>query len=154
MPRVSSPQGNVLQGDEMTGEKFDTGKPRWSLLPRGSIAAILRVLEYGARKYAEGGWAHVPDARRRYYDAAQRHLEAWWCGTETDPESGEPHLAHAACCILFLLADSTHAKGGSESTALLQVSEDTEIDWHKTTSPTDAIAEAVRLAREIKRDHP
>ena len=42
MPRVSSPQGNVLQGDEMTGEKFDLGKPRWSLLPRGSIAAIVR----------------------------------------------------------------------------------------------------------------
>ena len=115
MPRVSSPQGNVLQGDEMNGEKHDTGKPRWSLLPRGSIAAILRVLEYGARKYAEGGWAHVPDARRRYYDAAQRHLETWWGGEETDPESGEPHLAHAACCLLFLLA-------GAETPALVRES--------------------------------
>ena len=28
---------------------------------------------------------------------------AEWLDT-TDPESGRPHLAHAACCVLFALA--------------------------------------------------
>jgi hypothetical protein len=88
-------------------EKHDAGKPRWSLLPRGVIRQVLAVLEFGASKYAPHAWQDVPDARRRYYDAAMRHLDAWWSGVgvddETDRESGLPHLAHAACCVLFLM---------------------------------------------------
>jgi hypothetical protein len=85
------------------GAKHDTGKPRWSLLPKGVIASVVQVLEYGANKYSVGNWQRVSDARTRYYDAAQRHLQAWWEGESRDAESGEPHLAHAACCLLFLL---------------------------------------------------
>jgi hypothetical protein len=85
------------------GAKHDTGKPRWSLLPTGTVAAVVRVLEHGALKYGAGNWTLVPEARTRYYDAAQRHLQAWWEGELFDPESKEPHLAHAACCMLFLM---------------------------------------------------
>lgn len=86
------------------GRKDDSAKPRWSLLPAGALAAVVGVLEFGARKYAPDNWRLVPDARRRYFDAAQRHLWAWWQGERLDPESGCHHLAHAACCVLFLLA--------------------------------------------------
>jgi len=65
---------------------------------------VAGVLAYGARKYAPHNWAKVPNARQRYYDAAMRHLHAWWEGESCDPESGHPHLAHASCCCLFLLA--------------------------------------------------
>lgn len=85
------------------GVKHDQGKPRWSLFPAGSLLSVLGVLEHGATKYAPENWKHVPDARRRYYDACHRHLEAWWSGETTDPDSGHSHLAHAACCLLFLL---------------------------------------------------
>ena len=85
------------------GVKHDTGKPRWSLLPLGSIAQIVQVLDFGAAKYKPDNWQHVPDARRRYYDAMQRHIEAWWTGERCDRETGLHHLAHAGCCILFLL---------------------------------------------------
>jgi hypothetical protein len=64
---------------------------------------VLRVLEFGAKKYGAENWREVPDARRRYYDAADRHLRAWWEGEALDPDTGESHLAHAACCLLFLL---------------------------------------------------
>ena len=83
--------------------KNDAGKPRWSLLPTGTVAAVVRVLEHGALKYGVDNWQSVPEARTRYYDAAQRHLQAWWEGELLDPESKEPHLAHAACCMLFLM---------------------------------------------------
>lgn len=86
------------------GRKLDAGKPRWSLLPMPAARAVLRVLEYGAQKYDVDNWRHVQDARRRYFDAMMRHMIAWWEGETRDPESGEPHLAHAACCVLFLLA--------------------------------------------------
>ena len=85
------------------GRKDDTTKPRWSLLPYGTIVQVIGVLEFGAKKYEVGNWKHVPDARTRYYDATMRHLEWWWLGQENDPESGLPHLAHAVCCLLFLM---------------------------------------------------
>ena len=48
-------------------------------------------------------WVNVPDAKTRYYDAAMRHLDAWHRGEVNDEESGLPHLAHAACCLLFVM---------------------------------------------------
>ena len=102
---VTEQQKNVksVLGHLATGTKHDTEKPRHSLMPPGFVGAVLRVLEHGARKYSPGNWARVPEARTRYYDALQRHVDAWWQGERIDPESGEPHLAHAACCVAFLL---------------------------------------------------
>lgn len=85
------------------GMKFDGCKPRWSLLPKGTVLKIIEVLEFGAAKYAENNWQYVKNGRQRYYDALMRHIEAWWSGEKTDPESGLSHLAHAGCCIVFLL---------------------------------------------------
>ena len=53
----------------MIGQKYDEQKPRMSLLPKGSLSAVIRVLEFGATKYQENNWKHVPDAKVRYYDA-------------------------------------------------------------------------------------
>ena len=86
------------------GTKYDNQKPRWSLFPRGTLKAVLGVLEYGAQKYEPDNWQKLEDGKRRYYDAAMRHIGAWWDDGEVlDKESGLPHLAHAACCLLYLL---------------------------------------------------
>ena len=85
------------------GRKTDTGKPRLSLLPWRAVQQIVAVLEFGAAKYGADNWQRVPEARQRYFDATMRHLLAWWDGERLDAESGLPHLAHAGCCILFLL---------------------------------------------------
>ena len=87
---------------EMQGKKLDQNKPRMSLLPKGALSAVIRVLEFGATKYQADNWKHVPDAKTRYYDAMQRHIDAWWQGEQKDPETGEHHLAHAICCGMFL----------------------------------------------------
>lgn len=88
---------------KVLGAKHDGGKDPWHLLPWGPVRDIVRVLAYGAKKYAPNNWQEVPQARERYFAAAQRHLLAWWDdGERTDAESGLPHLAHAACCLLFL----------------------------------------------------
>ena len=86
------------------GMKFDKSKPRWSLLPLVAVEAVIGVLEYGAQKYAPDNWRKVENARTRYYDAAMRHIHAWWGGDTIDQESGHHHLAHAICCLIFLLA--------------------------------------------------
>ena len=92
-----------MSTEPIKGSKFDTGKPRFSLLPKGVLTSILKVLEYGAKKYSVDNWQQVENPRERYYDAAMRHLYAWFNGESKDLETGESHLAHAICCLLFLL---------------------------------------------------
>lgn len=89
--------------DFRTIDKNDKGKPRWSLIPSGTLSQIIKVLEFGAAFYQVDNWQGVPNARTRYYDAVMRHVEAWWRGEKNDPETGLPHLAHAATCLLFLM---------------------------------------------------
>jgi Domain of unknown function (DUF5664) len=88
----------------MAGDKHDAGKEPWSLVPFGPLRDVVRVLGFGASKYGAHNWRGVSDARGRYFAAAQRHMVAWWTGEVTDAESGLPHLAHAVCCLLFLMA--------------------------------------------------
>jgi hypothetical protein len=66
------------------------------------------VLKFGADKYAEHNW-RKGFAWSRPLAAAMRHLTAFNDGEDKDPESGLSHLAHAACCIMFLLEfEKTH----------------------------------------------
>jgi hypothetical protein len=85
------------------GRKDDGGKIRVDLLPIGALQEVARVLTFGANKYGANNWQNV-EPRSRYYGAALRHLFARGRGETHDSESGLPHLAHAACCILFLLS--------------------------------------------------
>lgn len=85
------------------GVKADAGKARWDLVPWAGMTEVVHVLTHGAAKYAPDNWKKVPDHRRRYLSAALRHMTAWALGEIRDAESGRPHLAHAVCCLLFLI---------------------------------------------------
>ena len=85
------------------GRRDDSAKRRYSLLPKGAVNSVVDVLEFGSKKYSAGNWQKVPDAKTRYYDAAMRHLDAWLNGDLKDAETGLPHLAHAICCLMFLM---------------------------------------------------
>lgn len=85
------------------GVKFDAGKPRWELLPFDAIDDVADVLRFGAGKYGAHNWSKGM-AWGRLLGAALRHLGAWARGKNIDNESQLPHLAHAACCVLMLLA--------------------------------------------------
>jgi len=68
--------------DEPQGEARKSAesasKPRLDLLPPPAMEAIAEVLTFGA-------------------------LFAWWRGQDLDPETGLSHLAHAGCCLVFLM---------------------------------------------------
>jgi hypothetical protein len=89
--------------NDMLGVKFDDGKPDWSLLPLDAIEEVVKVMSFGAKKYTRDGWRSVPNAEDRYLAAMFRHIRAHRSGEELDDESGLPHLAHAATCLVFLL---------------------------------------------------
>lgn len=94
-------------------KKADGGKPRYDLLPPELLHETARVLEYGAQKYEPNNWAQGADYGR-YFAAMQRHLWAWWSGENSDPESDLPHLAHAACCLGFLMAYQNRGLGNDD----------------------------------------
>jgi hypothetical protein len=85
------------------GQKHDAGKPRWELLPWREVGQVVDVLTQGALKYEVDNWKHVEPLRERYTGALMRHFTAWAQGEKKDHESGLPHLAHACCCLLFLM---------------------------------------------------
>ena len=85
------------------GRKFDGGKLQYGLLPVLALEQVVKVLTYGAEKYEPDNWRRVPDSHRRYFDAAQRHIWDYKAGEMVDPESGVNHLAHAICCLMFML---------------------------------------------------
>ena len=85
------------------GVKYDAGKLRYDLLPPEPVEELVKVLTYGATKYTDGGWKKVEPYKDRYLASTLRHLMAWRMGEVRDNESGLPHLAHAMCCLTFML---------------------------------------------------
>ena len=83
------------------GIKYDGDKPRMDLLDPFHLRSMSEVLRHGVGKYAADNWRKGLSTSR-LLGAALRHLLAYQGGEVLDPESGLPHLAHAACCIQFL----------------------------------------------------
>lgn len=87
----------------LEGRKDDTGKPRFELLAPEALEGTARILTFGAKKYTDRNWEKGMKWSR-VFGALMRHLWCWWRGEEVDSETGESHLHHAACCIMFLQA--------------------------------------------------
>jgi|TARA_R110000744_G_C19165459_1_gene541008 hypothetical protein len=95
--------------------KHDQDKPRIDLIPPQAIIDIAEVLTYGAEKYEAHNWRDNDGlAYSRLYAAAQRHMLAFWGGQTADEDSGFPHLAHAACCIIFLMSYEAENNGDDD----------------------------------------
>ena len=87
----------------LTGTKDDSDKLDWSLLPLSALHSVIKVLMFLAKKYNRDSWKSIPDAKRRYFNEAMRRLDAYQDLEPADKESGLSHLAHAVCCLIFLL---------------------------------------------------
>ncbi len=84
------------------GVKFDADKLRYDLVPAYPLEQIVAVLTFGAKKYSDRNW-ELGMSWSRVFAALMRHSWAWFKGEDLDKETGISHLAHAGCCILFLL---------------------------------------------------
>lgn len=87
----------------MEGKKYDADKPRYDLVPVFGLEEVTQVLTFGAKKYDDENWRKVEPLFKRYYSACLRHMESRRKGELIDPESGRHHLAHAICCLMFIL---------------------------------------------------
>lgn len=88
----------------MTGIKYDQGKAQMELLPPKALREVAHVLTFGAQKYAPDNWRKVKPLRERYLGAALRHIMSEMEDPgHKDTESGIDGLAHAICCLMFIL---------------------------------------------------
>lgn len=96
-------------------QKDDCGKAPFHLLPSDAIEDVVWCLQDGADKYGNHNW-RVGTHWSRYLSAALRHIFAWMRREDIDRSSGKPHLAHAVCCLLFLLEYGKHEIGTDDRT--------------------------------------
>jgi len=83
--------------------KQSKNKLRYSLLPFEAVEGVVKILEFGAKKYGEGEtWRMVE--KRKYIDASLRHLASHLMGETIDQESSLSHIDHAICNLLFVSA--------------------------------------------------
>ena len=92
--------------ESLEGIHLDAGKPRMDLLPGDALLEVAKAMSpgigfpeghYPARNWEKGlFWGDL-------FGSLQRHSWVWFQGKDLN-DSGLPHLAHAAACILMLLA--------------------------------------------------
>jgi hypothetical protein len=87
--------------DAQQALRYNQGKLQWSLVDFDSLEGLVRVLEYGAAKYAPDNWK-LGMPVTQVSESLMRHLFAFLRGEDVDPESGCRHLSHVMCNVMFL----------------------------------------------------
>lgn len=100
----------MLKNKKLSAVKKDLGKPPISMISRTALEAEAHALAFGAQKYDAYNW-RKGFKWSRMINSAMRHLIAFNDGEDLDPESGLTHLAHARCCLAFLLDHYYHQLG-------------------------------------------
>lgn len=103
-PEIKDPMLVDPKQELATALRHNQGKVDWSLLPTEPLEEIIKVLEFGKKKYAAWNWANGNGLSwLETTNSLRRHLYAWIRGEDNDPETGLSHLAHLACNAIFLL---------------------------------------------------
>lgn len=78
-----------------------------STVPANVIAELGVAMLEGASKYGRHNYRATGVRASVYYDAAMRHLIAWWEGEDIDPDSGVSHITKLLACMT-VLRDAMH----------------------------------------------
>lgn len=73
-----------------------------SVVPMNVIAEVGVGMLEGASKYGRHNYRGVGVRSSVYFDAAMRHMVAWWEGEDVDPDSGLSHVTKAICTLVVL----------------------------------------------------
>lgn len=92
------------------GLRYDSGKPRYDLIPVIPLDDLAALYEYGAKKYAERNWEKGM-SWGRCFASLMRHAWAFWRGENYDVESGFHHMTHVAWNAMALCEYSKRALG-------------------------------------------
>lgn len=98
---VCDGESHFNKEDEMQGKKFDDGKAKLSMLPRGGMEGAARALMFGEGKYGRDNW-RTGFKDSRLIDASLRHITAYMNGERNDHESGLCHIDHALFSLMVV----------------------------------------------------
>jgi hypothetical protein len=91
----------MLEGEIKTvADRYNSGKPKWSLVHFDSLLPMVEVLEMGAKKYSPDNWMKGLD-KKEILESTMRHLAALLDGEDLDKESGLSHMGHIQCNAMF-----------------------------------------------------
>jgi len=77
-------------------------KPSLSVLPGPVLYEIAAGLLEGACKYRRHNYREAGIRASIYFDAAMRHLWAYWEGEDIDPDSGMHHISKTLACLMVM----------------------------------------------------
>ena len=81
--------------------RYNQGKPKWSLLDYNSLEPLVKVMEFGEKKYSRGNWQKGLELSE-IQDSIYRHLNALNDGELCDKETGILHTGHImANCMMW-----------------------------------------------------
>lgn len=107
------PEEEKLKVLKELGNRFNQGKLAWHLVDFQALIPMVKVLMYGAKKYAPNQWKNGL-SKQETLDSLLRHLFPLLSGEEVDAESGELHIGHIFCNALFYsyftTVDKTNAR--------------------------------------------
>ena len=78
-------------------------KAPMSVVPANVMAEVAIGLLEGATKYGRHNYRVAGIRASVYYDAAMRHLMAWWEGQDNDPDPQSAGLSHVTKAITSLV---------------------------------------------------
>lgn len=82
------------------GNRFNQGKLQWHLVDFKALEPMVKVLMYGAKKYAPDQWKNGL-SKKDTLDSLLRHVHAILAGEMNDVEFGESHIGHILCNAMF-----------------------------------------------------
>ena len=77
-------------------------KPPQHCIPLPVLWEIGMAMFEGGWKYRDHNYRKIGVQASAYYDAARRHLDAWWEGEDIDPKSGLNHITKVMSCLTVL----------------------------------------------------
>lgn len=82
--------------------RSNVNKLRWDLMDWKSLEEVVKVLEFGANKYAPKNWEKGLH-REEILESIQRHNVELFSKEEVDEDSQLLHAAHIACNAIFYI---------------------------------------------------
>lgn len=81
--------------------RYNDNKLQWSLVDFDSLEVLVKVLEFGAKKYGKHNWKKGLTTTS-ITESLLRHTFAYLNNEDIDQESQLPHWGHMLCNLMFL----------------------------------------------------
>ena len=105
-PKGPGPTSPPVHGEpkpDNIKKAFGLAKTNLRCIPPVAIAQLGAIMAGGSEKYGLFNFSLSGVDASDYYEAALRHLLAWYAGEDVDPRSGYHHAAHVMACMAIVL---------------------------------------------------